>query len=128
MAALTREQQRFANAADKMEARTRQVSAFAIVNPKDPEQWGKVVFYRTTGGGMYVTAWLPAGETGARGAGTFNHAGHAGGYGYNKQDACMAGAKIANPDNAGYHRTIEDDSGGWRRQVERLGYIVIQTV
>lgn len=116
-------EKKFCDAVHRMEKRTHRVKAAAIVDPKDPTRWGRVVIsYPADGAGrLYAVAWLP-------GAGheTVRHHGHASGGGYDKATAAMGGARYV--DTAGRACVLADSGHDWRRQLEAAGYIVIQTV
>ena len=116
-------EKKFCDAVRRMEKRTWRTKAAAIVDPRDPTRWGRVVIsYPADGAGrLYAVAWLPG-----EGRKTVRHHGHATGGGYDKATAALGGAVYW--DVRGRKRTLADSGHDWRHQLEDAGYLVIQTV
>ena len=125
---MNKQDEAFIAAVKAMEKRTSRVSAYAIVNPNDPHDWGKVtISYPADGAGrLYAIAWLPGGSE-AEGKQNARHHGYASGGGYDKASAAMGGATFWNL-KEGKIDTLKDRGWHWNRQLEDAGYIVIQTV
>lgn len=111
----------FLAAVHATERRTRDVCAYAVIDPTNPSRWGRVVLTWGAGGSCMAVAWLPD-ETGRMGG---RHTGKAHGGGYDKRSAAMHGARYVAPD--GVARAISGNGGcDWKRQLEDAGFLVIQ--
>lgn len=112
--------QRFVAAVKAMEKRTRPHTACVVIDPTNPARNGRVTMTRTASGKVYAVAFLP-------GHGDYyRHHASAGGAGYAKGDAAMAGARFVRPD--GTEGIIIDDSASWQRQLEAAGFIVARAI
>jgi hypothetical protein len=113
---------KFLKAVVAMEKRTN-CAAYAVINPADPEKWGRIVisYPRDGAGRMYAIAWLPNGTE------TAHHCGHASGFGYDKKTAAMGGAEFLNL-KTGQTDRLQDQGYSFEQQLRAAGYIVIQTV
>lgn len=116
--------ERFIKAVKAMERRTRSITAAAVIDPMNTDRTGRVVIYYGSDGGSVLNAiaWLP----GHPDTGPIRHAGRAKGYGYDKATAAMGGAQFVRPD--GTLGELLDQGFDWRHQLEKAGFIVIQTV
>jgi hypothetical protein len=110
----------FLAAVRQMESRTRNMQAWAIVDPTNPQRWGRVVLTWGAGGSCTAVAWLPdeAGRHSGR------HTGKAHGGGYDKATAAMGGARFIDPKGAVCR--IVDHGTRWSYQIRDAGFIVIQ--
>lgn len=119
----------FIAAAKAMENRTRRVSAYAIVDPTNPHNNGRVTLaYPSDGAGrLYVIAWLPGQHSDSDGRTTERHSGAASGYGYDKGSAAMSGARFYNL-KTGNMDSLNDRGIYWYDQLRDAGYIVFHTV
>lgn len=114
---------KFVTAVKRMEARTSNVTAAIVIDPKDPTRHGRVVIsYPKDGAGrLYCIAWLPG-----EGSTTIRHHGHANGGGYDKATAAMGGAQFITPN--GELGKLEDQGHDWQSQLRTAGFLVYQAV
>jgi len=119
----------FVAAVKAMEKRTARVSAYAIVDPTNPQHHGRVTLsYPADGAGrLHAIAWLPGQSTENDGFKTERHAGAANGYGYDKGSAAMCGARFFNL-KTGATDSLNDRGVYWYDQLRDAGYIVFHTV
>lgn len=115
-------ERQFVDAVKRMEKRTN-CAAYAVVNPSEPERWGRIVisYPRDGAGRLYAVAWLPNGSE------TLRHANSAGGYGYDKATAAMGGAQFLNL-KTGVVERLADQGFDFTHQLRDAGYIVIRAV
>ena len=125
----TTDDERFIAAVKAMEKRTARVSAFAIVDPTNPQHYGRaVISYPADGAGrLYAIAWLPGQSAENDGFETMRHSGWANGYGYDKETGAMAHAEFYNL-KTDYMGSLEDSGKRWDDQLRDAGYIVFHTV
>lgn len=128
MTDLTKQKEVFVNAVIAMDARTRRVSAFVILDPTCSTgrlYAGRVIlsYPRDGVGRVHAVAWLPT----KSGESWNTHRGWASGYGYDKANAAMSGAKFWSIKDQSVH-SIPDDGYGWDHHLRVAGYDVIQAV
>lgn len=122
-----RHESRFGDAVQRLHRQSRNVSAWAIIDPAKPgTHWGKVVAtYPRDRGSVYVVAWMPHGAD-RPDLWRFTHAHRATGHGYDRTTAAMGGARFTAPD--GTERAIIGEGTRWDDQLRDAGFLVIQTV
>lgn len=117
--------EKFVAAVKRMEARSTGVCAWIIIDPAQPDKYGRVIITRAKGGGMVrAVGWLPGPAGGGR---WLRHHGSAGGGGYDMATAAMGGARVFDK-AAGEVIRLKDEGADWTYQVQACGYIVARAV
>lgn len=113
--------ERWGSIVTAMERRTQLVHAAAVIDPSNPERWGRVILtYPKNGvGKVMAVAWLPSTE----GYGFARHYGWASGGGYDRATAAMGGACYTSPN--GTAGALVDQGTNWQDQLRAAGFIVV---